>query len=716
MSSNTTNKFTEDVKLHILGKTRLRRGDAQKFSKRQQRRANNFNKEATYDDILHVQVDATANFTLVLDSTKCNDGANINNYKSAYLGTFPRAIFDAVMLGQYTEFMVRSNAGAEYQTQGAKSTPVGTEVYAKSWSGKHEGNTNDTDDDNDDGLDEGLLKRLIGGFTCTPLAGLTNHYGQENGADASATFHGILPIVSGICVEELRSHMNFLPGFGGLYHEAIATLLTTSVGALDVISDRSLGLKVRASPQCFDNHVHVLPKEDEELCAVTLTLGLSYIAAVRQTADSDNDSSSDSDSEKKKKVLSFSLDQIFLGEHRTRNRKGRSYTLSPYPTGNYLLRANTLADSSVIHTMISEDAGAVDESSASSSWTAGESHAVPLIAGTDFVHSPHSISSRNGVADFSHDLHSSNNIRSVVDLSQEWVSFPAYMVPHLQMTVNENAKIWDIVRYMKASPTGGLVSSGTLQTVVRNGDSACAANVMVHDGYPNFVFVVLHSTKVTLHQGGGAGRANYNGFLATNKTVVHDISPSLSSGVNFDFRDDGTVLLHISTTLPADSSLWVSMDFLPRYQPFETFPADPNRGLDTTPTFASFTKDVCNRKKDLNHQHADNIYPSQKATSLLFPTNGGTMLYARSLIIMPPLPDTTMPFNVLCLSGTLFTFVIGSLMNVLVRKTTASVKRKLTGEDPEKSKVRKLLDNLTNKILGVKKAGNSETSSELEKT
>merc|ERR1719215_559825 len=150
------------------------------------------------------------------------------------------------------------------------------------------------------------------------------------------------------------------------------------------------------------------------------------------------------------------------------------------------------------------------------------------------------------------------------------------------------------------------------------------------------------------------------------------------------------------------------MDFLPRYQTFETFPADPNRGLDTIPTFASFTKDVCNRRMVLNNE---SIYPGPKTTSLLLSGNGSTRLYARSLMIMPPLPDTTMPFNVMCLSGTLFTFVIGSWMNVLVRKTSEGVKRKLTKEEPEKSKLRKLLDSLKNKFFGSKRARNSEDDS-----
>jgi len=57
-----------------------------------------------------------------------------------------------------------------------------------------------------------------------------------------------------------------------------------------------------------------------------------------------------------------------------------------------------------------------------------------------------------------------------------------------------------------------------------------------------------------------------------------------------------------------------------------------------------------------------------------------------------------MPFNVLSLSCTLFIFVVGSMMNALVRRGSCSVKFKL---DPESKPVGKL-DKIKAKVRHVK--------------
>ena len=44
-----------------------------------------------------------------------------------------------------------------------------------------------------------------------------------------------------------------------------------------------------------------------------------------------------------------------------------------------------------------------------------------------------------------------------------------------------------------------------------------------------------------------------------------------------------------------------------------------------------------------------------------------------SVIVMPPVPDLSMPFNVVSLTCTLYAFIIGSLINLLVRKSSKKI-------------------------------------------
>merc|ERR1711957_325829 len=88
-----------------------------------------------------------------------------------------------------------------------------------------------------------------------------------------------------------------------------------------------------------------------------------------------------------------------------------------------------------------------------------------------------------------------------------------------------------------------------------------------------------------------------------------------------------------------------------------------------------------------------------------------TTLYSPSLLLIPPVPDMSMPFNVISLSCTLWAFVLGSLLNILVRRGTESVKRELTGEkekrplDKVKEKLKGILGKLKQRLALMKRTG-----------
>mmetsp|Transcript_19428 Transcript_19428/g.41526 ORF Transcript_19428/g.41526 Transcript_19428/m.41526 type:complete len:779 (-) Transcript_19428:106-2442(-) len=272
----------------------------------------------------------------------------------------------------------------------------------------------------------------------------------------------------------------------------------------------------------------------------------------------------------------------------------------------------------------------------------------------------------------------------------------------------------------------GVSSSGTLVTVLRYDQWEISET-----GQPQVVEVqsldVLPGTlmkprigtlQMMLYHGGGAGGdrfvppVNANDQLCEchyNETDVfngHEMSADqcgLTCRKQIDLsglqhhklvlHSDGTMLLERTVHLHPDSSLWMMVDFDEAYLPFQKFPADANRGVDVFPSRATFTPVVSS--------------PPSTATS---PTRAlpSITLYSQSPLVLPPVPDMSMPFNVISLSCTLWAFVLGSLLNILVRRGTESVKRDLTGEkekrplDKVKEKLKEKGRKLKQKFRGMK--------------
>lgn len=120
--------------------------------------------------------------------------------------------------------------------------------------------------------------------------------------------------------------------------------------------------------------------------------------------------------------------------------------------------------------------------------------------------------------------------------------------------------------------------------------------------------------------------------------------------------------LSLNQILPRDSSLYIHLDYNPKFLQFERFPADPNRGFDIPPSFATFS----------NRLHAD-------GESIFY-----TMTYSNALLIMPPEPDLSMPFNVISIACTFFALIIGTTMNLSIRKSRDQIKKQFEGKDANK--------------------------------
>ncbi|KAL3807740.1 hypothetical protein ACHAXA_008374 [Cyclostephanos tholiformis] len=257
----------------------------------------------------------------------------------------------------------------------------------------------------------------------------------------------------------------------------------------------------------------------------------------------------------------------------------------------------------------------------------------------------------------------------------------------------------------------GISSSGTLVFVLRHDRSgsdleqSSGVKVKSLDVIPGTLIKPrMRTLRMALYQGDGAGGSrfvppisidNHSCDSLNNQTDwcnSHGASAPFgsSSKAQNSFSDlqdykltlypDGTILLERTVILPPDSSLWMMVDFDEAYLPFQKLPADANRGVDVVPCAATFT------------------LPSafSKAAPL------SITLFTPSLLLLPPVPDMSMPFNVISLSCTLWAFVLGSLLNILVRRGTESVKRELTGEK-EKRMIDKLREKFKAKVTKLRK-------------
>ena len=131
---------------------------------------------------------------------------------------------------------------------------------------------------------------------------------------------------------------------------------------------------------------------------------------------------------------------------------------------------------------------------------------------------------------------------------------------------------------------------------------------------------------------------------------------------------DGSVQLSFATSLPPNSSLYITLDYSPRFLPFDHFPSDPNRGFDVAPSFATFTTG-----------------------------SSSFRVYSNSLLVMPPVPDISMPFNVISLVSSFYALIIGTIMNILIRRGSQKISDAFKGIK-QKSPFQQLKDGLEEKF------------------
>eukprot|EP00579_Thalassiosira_antarctica_P010352 CAMPEP_0201917940 /NCGR_PEP_ID=MMETSP0903-20130614/7208_1 /ASSEMBLY_ACC=CAM_ASM_000552 /TAXON_ID=420261 /ORGANISM="Thalassiosira antarctica, Strain CCMP982" /LENGTH=784 /DNA_ID=CAMNT_0048454113 /DNA_START=1 /DNA_END=2355 /DNA_ORIENTATION=+ len=458
----------------------------------------------------------------------------------------------------------------------------------------------------------------------------------------------------------------------------------------------SVWVDLQVSSSCF---VAAGDSNGGEECSVKVTRGASYrIALPSPTRRSSNDESKNNERqvEEQAHALNLSLGDLLLG-HTT-----------------------------LEHSLSSEEEG----------WKAwypcplSDSSRIVMHLPTGYVSTP-----KNGIAKISNDLDGDTHTGMMefdvfawkdgyVDLAAPWAQlYPVNVNANDdKYTPATSSSLFGISRTVQRPL--GVSSSGTLVSVLRydqlkSSESKQSQVVKVQslDILPGTLIKPrIHTLRMILYHGGDAGGNRFVPpinpddqlceclYNETDKSNSHDtssdqcglicrsqISLSELQHHKITLHSDGTMLLERTVHLHPDSSLWMMLDFDEAYLPFQKFPADANRGVDVFPSRASFTP----------------VLPS--SITLPMAAMPSITLYSPSLLVLPPVPDMSMPFNVISLSCTLWAFILGSLLNILVRRGTESIKREFTGEkekkplDKLKDKIKEKSRRLKEKLRGMKK-------------
>ena len=151
------------------------------------------------------------------------------------------------------------------------------------------------------------------------------------------------------------------------------------------------------------------------------------------------------------------------------------------------------------------------------------------------------------------------------------------------------------------------------------------------------------------------------------------------------------------------------MDYQPQFLTFQQFPMDPNRGITVPPSYATIHNPFPRSTKSENG--ITNTCQISKETidamssmlgSIYVPCpDSSFFIYSNALMILPPVPDMTMPFNVIALSTSLYALLLGTTINLLLRKASQSVSDSYKGLK-RKTPIQKLKDKLKAKLERVK--------------
>jgi len=432
----------------------------------------------------------------------------------------------------------------------------------------------------------------------------------------------------------------------------------------DVPHDRRRGLWFRfeASPSCYDS-----PGSPKKNCRLGVSQGLFYsVAAQRQQQRRYNDIGGGDKADNKTSTEVYLKDVLPLARrHRdTASNEEEETTTTLFPICPF-------ADSTTIELVLPNTKEGNGKILAGCSSTENQE----IIDrnqdtgdgddGTRIVSVPLERASRSKLLSGPCFGHATTNTKSAGSSSA--AAAPPYWSVHL-----------DIHR------RSGQANRGTVIAHLSNRDPDCAAYVSFHHMLPPVLEPVWRSLAVW------ETTTTRNGTDNIAQQLPWTDIPTLSVRVEDREEDDNDgVSIHISLDrqrLPPSSSLELVLDYEPAFLSFESFPADPNRGFEIPPFRATFFESPeCQRRRS-----ASTTGGAGGGT--------GTFLFSNAALLMAPVPDMSMPFNVLSLTCTLYAFVAGALINLLVRRASERVKYTLHPKPKKESKLKLLKDRIKAKL------------------
>jgi hypothetical protein len=331
------------------------------------------------------------------------------------------------------------------------------------------------------------------------------------------------------------------------------------------------------------------------------------------------------------------------------------------PGNNKRVRTCPLADATTIDTVRIEDAS-----------TSGNTNPITFQPACRSIDDDDKSSNGNG--SIRSLIHSLSLLNSETDIS----------LPCLTMTMNNDhhdqvkvASAWTTTRTPTLTPfwhvglhvlrPNGVANSGTLRSTIRNDHTFCGAEISFRQTIPAVLVPRWQSLEMMLVQSSTLAGRLIPWTELTNRDIV--------------WQTDGTVEMQFRHELSPESSLFVSLDYHAAFLSFENIPGDANRGIELPPIQVSFVSTTCS---------SSSVQKTNGTGTSMHTGRGSAQLYSQSVLLLTPLPDMSMPFNVLSLTCTLFAFIIGSLINVLVRRGTEHVKYQLDPSSKPKSKLNKL--------------------------
>jgi hypothetical protein len=167
-----------------------------------------------------------------------------------------------------------------------------------------------------------------------------------------------------------------------------------------------------------------------------------------------------------------------------------------------------------------------------------------------------------------------------------------------------------------------------------------------------------------------------------------------------EWKEDGTSILTITsssttttTTATNTQIVIISLDYEPTFLTMDDFPGDPNRGRELPPAVVTLQ---CGSGGGGPAAAEEPIMMSSSSSYRY-------SAYSNSLLILPPVPDMSMPFNVLSLTCSLYAYLVGSIITLLVKKVSERVTYKLHPDRKPQSKMQRLKEKVKAKLAAFSK-------------